>query len=761
MQSLASFILLLPLLGFAFNAFSGFFFKGNLVAQKRAVSYVGPGVVLAGFVLALIALGQVLNAPEHRLIVPLIPGTSVDQPWIKFGSFQVNFALLLDPLSMLMALIVTGVGGLIHIYATGYMADDSEQPRFFTYFNLFIFMMLLLVMGENFLLMFVGWEGVGSCSYLLISFWYTDVNNAKAGNKAFIVNRVGDLGFALGIMAVWSVFGTLSFYTQNGTGCMDLAKLHIDVLGHNLSALPMIGPFTFVTAMCMLLFVGAMGKSAQIPLWVWLPDAMAGPTPVSALVHAATMVTAGVVMLSRCSWLFVQSSQALQLVGWVGLATAFVGATVGLVQTDIKRVLAFSTVSQLGYMFLACGVGNFTGAMFHITTHAFFKALLFLGSGAVIHSMQGEQDMRKMGGLRRLIPRTYWVMFIGTYAIAGFPFLSGFWSKDNILDSAARSPWGSGAVLYVVGLATAFMTAFYMNRLMWKTFYTEPRFTDGELVAHHHTNFADDDDAHGHDAHTIGMADTHDVHRNPDGEQTGHEEAGHAANTAHAVDAHADAHGHGHGAGKVHESPPSMMWPLYILAVPSLFFGLIVGPLFGNSFIKFLEPSVWTYEQAERVGVIREGTELLPGGAMAGYVISSLVAIAGLTLAWSIYKTRLSTGAWFPEATKEKWLKSPGTPISFLYDTFTAKWGFDAFYNAVFIRGGGWFSENILWKVVDKGLIDGIVNGAAGAVGIFSQSTRKLQTGYVRNYALAMLLGVVLVVVGLIYTFNTVPIINH
>ncbi len=270
--------------------------------------------------------------------------------------------------------------------------------------------------------------------------------------------------------------------------------------------------------MCMLLFVGAVGKSAQIPLWVWLPDAMAGPTPVSALVHAATMVTAGVVMLSRCSYLFVQSSQALQLVGWIGLATAFVGATVGLVQTDIKRVLAFSTVSQLGYMFLACGVGNFTAAMFHITTHAFFKALLFLGSGAVIHSMHGRAGHAQNGRPENADTQHLLVMFIGTYAIAGFPLLSGFWSKDEILDSAARSPWQSGIfggatgpILYFVGLATAFMTAFYMNRLMWKTFYTEPRFVDGKLVAHHHSNFSDDE--HGHDAH--GHADTHDVHNNP------------------------------------------------------------------------------------------------------------------------------------------------------------------------------------------------------------------------------------------------------
>jgi NADH-quinone oxidoreductase subunit L len=749
MQSAASWILLLPLLGFAFNAFSGFFIKDKPL-QKRLVSYIGPGVVLGAFVLALSVMGQMMNAPGHRLYVGLIPGMPVDQPWMSFGSFRVNFTLLLDPLSMLMALIVTGVGGLIHVYATGYMADDPEQPRFFTYFNLFIFMMLLLVMGENFLMMFVGWEGVGSCSYLLISFWYTDVNNAKAGNKAFIVNRVGDVGFTLGILAIWSVFGTLSFYTPTGTGAMDLAKLGQDVLHHPLSQLPNIGPFTFVTAMCILLFIGAMGKSAQIPLWVWLPDAMAGPTPVSALIHAATMVTAGVVMLSRCSYLFVQAAPALQLVGWIGLATAFVGATVGLVQTDIKRVLAFSTVSQLGYMFLACGVGNFTAAMFHVTTHAFFKALLFLGAGAVIHSMQGEQDMRKMGGLRHKIVTTWAVMFIGTYAIAGFPLLSGFWSKDEILDSASRSPWGSGPILYFVGLATAFMTAFYMNRLMWKTFYTEPRFVDGRLEAHHHSNFSDEDDAHGH-------GDTHDVHHNPQGEQTGHEEAGHAANTAHNVDA---GHGHGRGTGSVHTSPPSMMWPLYILAVPSLLFGLFAGPWFGNRFEDFLSPSVWSYAKPGNLKMLEEGHELFSGN-LTGYVISSIIAIAGIFLAYFLYRSHTMTGSLIPEERKEGWLRATDRPLSvltnpaaLLYDTFTAKWGFDAFYNFVFIKGGGWFAENVLWKLVDRGIIDGVVNGFAGAVGLFSKGTRRLQTGYVRNYALAMLLGVVVIIGGLLYTYQ-------
>lgn len=740
MQSLAWLIVWLPLLGFLFNAFSGFFIK-DLKAQKRAVSYVAPGVVLAAFlVAAFAALPQMLGAPEHRVIVPLIPGLPADAPWINVSGFRVNFGLLLDPLSMLMTLIVTGVGGLIHIYATGYMADDREQPRFFTYFNLFIFMMLLLVLGENFLLMFVGWEGVGSCSYLLISFWYTDVNNAKAGNKAFIVNRVGDLGFTLGMFAVWSVFGTLSFFGQgeHAKGVMDMARLHQDANGAPLSALPSVGGFSFITLMCMLLFVGAMGKSAQIPLWVWLPDAMAGPTPVSALIHAATMVTAGVVMLTRCSWLFVQAVPAMELVAWIGLATAFIGATVGLVQTDIKRVLAFSTVSQLGYMFLACGVGNFTAAMFHVTTHAFFKALLFLGSGAVIHSMHGEQDMRKMGGLRKLIPNTWAVMFIGTYAIAGFPLLSGFWSKDEILDSASRAPWQSGIFggstglfLYAVGLTTALMTAFYMNRLMWKTFYTEPRFVNGELEAHHHSNFDDEHDAHGH------AADTHDVHHNPEGEQPGHEEA----TTGH------DTHGaHGHGTGSVHESPASMMVPLYILAIPSILFGIAVGPT--HIFEKFLEPSIAPLE----LGGLKEGANLL-GSPLVGYIISSVIAIIGLSIAANLYRNRMQTGALVPEETKQDalahWKLAPG---ALLYKLFTEKWEFDTIYNAVFINFGGWFATNVLWKLFDQQVIDGTIGGIAKAVGGFSGGLRRSQTGYVRNYALVMLLGVVVLVASLLYS---------
>ncbi len=714
MQSYAWLIVWLPLLGFVHHALAGFLYQDNARA-KQAVSFVAPGVVLAAFAVTLAVLfREVLPSPEHRIIVPMIPGLSAAAPWIKFAGFQVNFALLLDPLSMLMTLIVTGVGGLIHIYATGYMADDREQPRFFTYFNLFIFMMLLLVLGENFLLMFVGWEGVGSCSYLLISFWYTDVENAKAGNKAFIVNRVGDLGFALGMMAVWSVFGTLSFFTESHRGVMDLAMRNQDVLGHSLTNLQLwFAPA--VTTICVLLFIGAMGKSAQIPLWVWLPDAMAGPTPVSALIHAATMVTAGVVMLTRCSFLFVHSMAALQLVGWIGLATAFMGATIGLVQNDIKKVLAFSTISQLGYMFLACGAGNFTAGMFHVTTHAFFKALLFLGSGAVIHSMHGEQDMRKMGGLKKLIPHTWAIMFVGTYAIAGFPLLSGFWSKDEILDSASRSPWGHGATLYLVGLFTALLTAFYMNRLMWKTFYTDPRFEDGKLPSHHHSNF-----------------DEHDA--DPEGHGTAHahfDAAGHAEPAAH------DGHGAAEGTGSVHESPPSMMFPLYALAFLSVVAGIALGPT--HLLENFLEPSVARLPASEAGGFL--------AGPYTGYIISSIVAIVGLALAAALYRSHMQTGELKTEAEK---VRNP------LYNFFMDKWKFDRVYNFLFIRVGGQIADRLLWRTVDVGLIDGTVNGLAKIVGGLSQGLRRAQTGYVRNYALGMLVGVVALVLGLLVTWKSI-----
>jgi NADH-quinone oxidoreductase subunit L len=723
-------ILWLPLLGFLFNAFSGYIFK-NKETQKKVVANLAWIVVLVAFGVTCLIFGDVMAQPEKRAVVgmfpPGTPWSSPDSAWIDMGGFRVNFGLLLDPLSMLMALIVTGIGGLIHIYAAGYMKEDRELPRFFTYFNLFIFMMLLLVMGENFLLMFVGWEGVGSCSYLLISFWYTTTENAKAGNKAFIVNRVGDVGFALGMMAVWSLFGTLSFFSPSnaGTGVMEMAAKGTTISGAPLSSISFFGT-TAITATCILLFVGAMGKSAQIPLWVWLPDAMAGPTPVSALIHAATMVTAGVVMVTRCSWLFVWSPAALQTVALIGVLTALMGATIGLVQNDIKRVLAFSTVSQLGYMFLACGVGQFALGMYHVTTHAFFKALLFLGSGAVIHSMLGEQDMRRMGGLKKLIPITHWTMFAGYVAIAGLPPFSGFFSKDEILHAASGSPWGNGMILYGIGLFTALLTAFYMSRMMWKTFWTNPRFEDGKLVAHHHGNFLDDPHGHHHAEHDAHHNAAHDDELGADAEP---------------VETHVEdqEHGHGHhgeGTGKVHESPFAMWFPLAALAIPSLFFALVINH---HTFELFLEPSI---ANPENFG-IAEGHH--PFSVKAGYGISTFIAIVGIVAAYVLYNKHRATGEL---STAEQ--KSKNTLWRFL----DAKWYWDAFYNTVFIKLGGIFAERFLWKTVDAGLIDGTVNGIAGGVGWLSKTTRRFQTGFVRNYALIMVLGVVILISSLLYKWK-------
>ena len=396
-------------------------------------------------------------------------GALVDRvyPWIYSGALHVDIALRVDPLSGIMIMVVTGVGFLIHVYSVGYMAHDDDVVRYFAYLNLFTTAMLLLVLGDNILLLFVGWEGVGLCSYLLIGFWYTDDEKASAGKKAFIVNRIGDAGFLLGLFLLFWSLGAHGVWTLSFS---EIAA-HASVL-----------PVTTVTLICLLFFVGAAGKSAQIPLYVWLPDAMAGPTPVSALIHAATMVTAGIYLIARMHFLYSLSQTALAVVAVVGAVTALFAATIALVQTDIKKVLAYSTVSQLGYMFLGLGVGAYAAGVFHVMTHAFFKALLFLGAGSVIHGMSEEQDIRKMGGLKSKMPTTYGTFAIGCLAIAGFPLLSGFFSKDLILEHAFGSPHGS-PLLWLIGTLGAGLTAFYMFRLFFVTFWGENR-SDPE-VAHH------------------------------------------------------------------------------------------------------------------------------------------------------------------------------------------------------------------------------------------------------------------------------------
>ncbi len=424
-------------------------------AYRKLVGFIGPAVIGAAFVVALLAVLELAARPAHdRLFVRIL------FPWINAGGLSTNVAFQLDPLSSVMILVVTGVGFLIHVYSVGYMSHEKAVARYFVYLNLFTFAMLTLVLADNFLLMFVGWEGVGLCSYLLIGYWYEKKSASDAGKKAFIVNRIGDFGFLLAAFLIFWTFGSLEFTKV-------FAKI---------PALTGSGMLTeeIATAITLLLFLGATGKSAQIPLYIWLPDAMEGPTPVSALIHAATMVTAGVYMVARSNALYLLAPTSMLVVAIVGALTAIFSATIGITQNDIKRVLAYSTVSQLGYMFLACGVGAFTAGIFHLMTHAFFKALLFLGSGSVIHALSGEQDMRKMGGLKKHVPITFWTMFVATFAIAGIPPLAGFFSKDEILWQSFSSPHGH-VILWAVGTVAAGVTAFYMFRLVFMTFYGDSR----------------------------------------------------------------------------------------------------------------------------------------------------------------------------------------------------------------------------------------------------------------------------------------------
>src|SRR5271163_4653040 len=533
------YIWLIPLLP-ALGATLMFFFGRKL--QKATVSAVCVGTIVLAFLMACGAVWQYSawsSTPEHfhqpyQTILYTWLGTDTGHMTYvthdgSQAPFQADAGFLLDPLSSIWLLFVTGVGMLIHIYSTGYMAHEGGYYRFFGYLNLFMFSMLTLILANNYALMFVGWEGVGLCSYLLIGFYFHRKSATDAGNKAFIVNRIGDAGFLLGMFFIAWYFGSLRF-----TEVTNLARS-----GHFAIGDPII------TAATLLLFVGACGKSAQIPLYVWLPDAMEGPTPVSALIHAATMVTAGVYMVSRSHVIFERAPTALMVVAIIGTLTAFFAATIGITQTDIKKVLAYSTVSQLGYMFMACGVGAFSAGIFHLMTHAFFKGLLFLGAGSVIHAVGGEQDMRKMGGLKSYIPWTFLTMGIATLAIAGVPPLAGFWSKDEILWKAYQvSP-----VYWVIGVVTAFITSFYMFRLLYMTFFGDYRGAHGDGHA-----------AHGHDAH---------------------------------------------GHGEPHESPMVMLVPLIILALLSLVGGL-VG--IGNHFEHFLAPVFGSAEAAEGAS---HSTELL------------------------------------------------------------------------------------------------------------------------------------------------------
>jgi NADH-quinone oxidoreductase subunit L len=663
---------LFPAAGFVINGLIG------KRISKTAVGVIASGMVLLSFIFSAGAVLQLLQLdPTHRTHVVKL------YEWINAGAvhttegplarFTVDWAFLLDPLSSVMVLVVTGIGFLIHVYSTGYMHEEDGFYRFFAYLNLFMFSMLTLVLGSNYLMMFIGWEGVGLCSYLLIGYYFHKKSAGDASKKAFVVNRVGDWGLSIGIMLIFVTFGSIDFQTV-GEKIKD---------GVTSGAFHVSDPIFIVIALA--LFVGAAGKSAQIPLYVWLPDAMEGPTPVSALIHAATMVTAGVYMVSRSNFIYQMAPQAMAVVAVVGALTALFAASIGLVQNDIKRVLAYSTVSQLGYMFLALGVGAFAAGVFHLMTHAFFKALLFLGSGSVIHAMHHEQDMRKMGALWNRIPITFKTMFVGTLAIAGTPLLSGFFSKDEILWQAFSSPHGH-VLLWLIGVTVAGMTSFYMFRLLFMTFFGNSR-----------------------------------------------------------VDHHTEHH--------IHESPKSMTIPLIVLAIGAVLAGYLGLPswLGGSAFERFLEPVM------EPLPIPQPEPAHYSTGVEIGLAaVSVAVALVGFLLAYSRYCKR----SW--EEEREKRQYGP------LYGWLLNKWYIDELYDALFVNRAKDAGQD-LWKF-DAKVIDGAVNGSAwsaveGAVGsswwdrwivdglvrliggfvkTVSWPVRLIQTGYVQNYALVMILGVLI-----------------
>jgi NADH-quinone oxidoreductase subunit L len=612
-----------------------------------------------------------------------------------------------------MLLVITGIGSLIHIYSTAYMHDevDSEFARYFSYLNLFAAFMLVLVLGSSFPVLFVGWEGVGLCSYLLIGFWFKKKSAADAGKKAFVVNRIGDYAFLLGMFALFAMFGTLE----------------VRGVAAQVAAMPPEAGFGLLSLATLLLFIGATGKSAQIPLYVWLPDAMEGPTPVSALIHAATMVTAGVYMIGRNAVLFSHTPDTLTIVAVIGAATALMAGTIGLVQNDIKRVLAYSTVSQLGLMFLAMGVGAFGAGIFHLYTHAFFKACLFLGSGAVIHALHGEQDIRNMGGLKKYLPVTYWTFVIGSLALAGVPLLAGFFSKDELLFETFA---GGHQILWAIGALASLLTAVYMGRLVFLTFHGERRH-DAPAAA----------DAHGaasagaaRDASRQSSADSRSAMRTDPAD-------------THGAHGHAD-HGHAdHGHGAPHDAPPAMAIALVVLALGSVFAGYIgvpaglgghneLGAWLAPSFAAPVEAGAVAEAGAARAEAAAEAAEEHEAGEIALertlMGVSSAIAVGGLLVAWFI---------WIQRREIADQMARSFAPI---HKLLLNKYYVDELYDATVVTPIQAVSREGLWRGVDIGVIDGAVNGVAAIVDAGSMVLRRLQTGSVRAYAGSLFIGVVL-----------------
>jgi NADH-quinone oxidoreductase subunit L len=649
---------LFPAVGFLINGLMG------KKIDRRLVGWIGCSAIGLSFFTSVLLLFALLRLP------PLSRHHEVEIfEWVVSGTFRTAIGYQVDPLSILMALVVSGVSFFIHIYSVGYMHDDPGYPRYFTYLNLFVFMMLTLVLANNFLLMFVGWEGVGLCSYLLIGFWFEKDSASNAGKKAFVVNRVGDFGFLLGIFLIFTSLGTLDF-----TEVFEKAP-SLDT--------------ALVTTIAILLFIGAAGKSAQLPLYVWLPDAMEGPTPVSSLIHAATMVTAGVYMIARCNVLYSMAPIALTIVAVIGVATAIYAASIGLAQNDIKRVLAYSTISQLGYMFLGVGVGAYTAGMFHLMTHAFFKGLLFLGAGSVMHAMSGELDMRRMGGLRKKIPVTFWAFVPATLAIAGIPGFSGFFSKDEILWHAYSSPHGH-FLLWLVGAIAAGMTAFYMFRLLFMTFFGQSRAPE-EVVKH--------------------------IHESP----------------------------------RVMTVPMAVLAVLSIIGgyvgIPHVFWGGF------NKIGEFLAPVVGGHGEAAgghaAFSLLKAAYAAEGGGATAHgagsasmelmlMAISVAIALVGIFIAYVFY-------IWKPEL--------PGILAEkrrTLYRVLVNKYFVDEIYEFCFIDSLKSLGTG-LWKGFDDVVIDGAVNGVGRLILGWGGILRKIQTGFVQSYAFSMVIGGVILVGYYVY----------
>ena len=654
-------IVLLPLLGFLIAALAG-----------KEIGVRGCELLTTGFML-LAAFFSWIEFFRYAM-GGHAETVSVFGDWFVIGTLKVEWALRVDALTAVMLVVVNTVSSLVHLYSVGYMSEDPSRPRFFAYLSLFTFAMLMLVTADNLVQMFFGWEGVGLASYLLIGFWYEKPTANAAAIKAFVVNRVGDFGFLLGIFTVFLITKSVSFETIFAAA-PGLGTKTGHLFGHD---------WPVMEVACFLLFMGAMGKSAQFMLHTWLPDAMEGPTPVSALIHAATMVTAGVFMVARLSPLFEQAPAALSFVTIIGGTTCFFAATIGCVQTDIKRVIAYSTCSQLGYMFVGLGVGGYGLGIFHLFTHAFFKALLFLCAGSVITAMHHEQDMRHMGGLHNVIPRTFWCMTIGTLALVGFPFTAGWYSKDAIIEAAYASTTPGHFYAYILATAAVFLTSFYSFRLVFITFYGAPRWD-----AQAHAGHGDAHAAHGdHSDH--GVTDGH--HVTP------------------------------------HESPNTMLIPLYVLSAGALFAGMA----FASHFIGEQQAEFWK-------GAIYYGpnNHILEDMEHVPFVVKQLpllMLIGGFGLAWFGYSYDLAAPA--------RWVRTnPG-----LYKFLWHKWYFDELYDTIFVKPAFWVGR-LFWKGGDVGIIDKYgPDGLTVAVLDVTKQAVNLQTGYVYQYAFAMLIGVTVII---------------